>query len=488
MAQNLVFWYNSERMETIIQVENCYSWLYTNNNEVRTKLWRAMRHRERNYFHSRLYKQKLWDGYTEFFKKESGRFLTGLLAEVTAALDHWKVPYKILDQRKHFKFRFNEIDENFLNQWLPPGADPCTLYDYQVDLTNTIIKHKRGVVCAPTASGKTLIMISILKALPQNCPTVILANRKSLVEQNYQEMMEWGFENVGRLYDRYNDPNIFTCATVQSLHKMGTAIGKVRAMVVDEIHENMSKKPKQFFNKMKACSVRVAVSATPFKFGGTDRTQKFSVKGYFGPIMRSTSMGGVLTTNKMQKRGTLSSSKCIFYPIREPMIPYDIYLDAVTNGIAENWKFHEIVKRLVDGLKGRTLILVDRIAHGDALNSMIEGSLWVRGKDNLETRKKVINQLKKSKEKVVAIATQQIFNAGINVMTHNVINAAGGQADHQIVQRIGRGLRTADDKEQLNYYDFVFEINDYLFDHSRKRIRILTEEGHDVEVKDEIDF
>jgi len=473
---------------TVIQIENSYSWLHTHDKGVRQKLWKALRFPEKGYFHSRLYKQKLWDGYVEFFKKESGRFLTGLLPEVEAALKYMGAEYQIVDERNVVDFRFSKIDDQFLNQWLPSSENSFPLYDYQVDLTNSILKNKRGVICSPTASGKTAIMISILKSLPQNCPTLILANRKSLVEQNYDEMMKWGFENVGRMYDKYKEPNIFTCSTVQSLHKMKPVLGKIRALIVDEIHENMSKVPKKFFGQMKSCSIRVAVSATPFKFGGKDKVQKYSVKGYFGPIMRSTSMDGILTTNKLQKRDILSSSKCIFFPIREPDLPYEIYLDAVTRGIAENFHFHEVVKKLVSKLKGRTLILVERIAHGDTLASMIPDALWVQGKDDLETRKHVIEQLKKSKKKTVAIATQGIFNAGVNFMTHNLINAAGGKAEHQIIQRIGRGLRTAGDKEQLNYYDFVFEINDYLFDHSRKRIKILKKEGHDLEIKNEIDF
>jgi superfamily II DNA or RNA helicase len=430
----------------------------------------------------------MWDGYTEFFKKETGRFLTGLLPEILAALDYLKVKYRIVEHRNIIEFQHNKIDDAFLNQWLPEGADPFTLYDYQVDLTNQIIQHKRGVISSPTASGKTAIMISILKALPPNCPTLILANRKSLVQQNYEEMMNWGFEKVGRLYDKFKDPSIFTCATVQSLHKMDKALPLVRALIVDEIHENMSKRPRQLYNKLKACSVRVAVSATPFKFGGTDKCQKYAVKGYFGPIMQSESMKGILTTEKLQKREILAKSLCTFYPITKPEIPYEVYLDAVTKGIAENWDFHEIVTRLAGTLDGRTLILVDRIAHGDALASMIPGSLWVQGKDDLDTRKFVINKLKTAQEKTVAIATQQIFNAGINVMAHNVINAAGGRADHQIVQRIGRGLRTANDKEILKYYDFLFKINEYLESHSKKRIKILKEEGHDVIIKDRIDF
>jgi len=473
-------------MATVIELENCYSWLITDDKKLLTTLWRALRFKKKGYFHTRLYKQKLWDGYIDFFKKESGRFLTGLLPEIRLALKHLNIKHKIVDNRNQAFFRYSEIDDQFMNQWLQKGVDPVTLYDYQVDLTNQIIKYRRGVIQSPTASGKTLIMLSVLKALPQDCPTLILANRKSLVEQNYDEMMQWGFKNVGRLYDKYNNPQTFTCSTVQSLHKYPN-IEKIQALVVDEIHENMSDRPKKFFNKMKSCSIRVAVSATPFKFGGKDDVQRYSVKGYFGPPMESESVKGQLTTKKLQKRNILSDSKITFFYIDEPQIPYEIFLDAVTLGIAENWYFHKVVTRLTKNLDGRILILVDRIAHGDTLSEMIPNSLWVRGQDTLDTRKYVINELKTAKEKTVAIATQQIFNAGINVKTHHVLNAAGGQADHQIVQRIGRGLRTADDKDVLHYWDFIFRINEYLESHSRKRIKILKKEGHEVEIK-EIDF
>lgn len=463
-------------MATVLKIENCYSQLLSDNMEMLTVLYNNMRFRERNYFHSRLYKQKLWDGYTDFFSKKTGKFLTGLLPEVVAALDHLGEKYEKIDNRKEFDFIANQIDEDFLEGF--------KLYDYQIDLTNALLKHKRGVICAPTAAGKTAIMLSILKALPPDCPTLILANKKSLVEQNYEEMVKAGFENVGRLYANHKNPSIFTCATVQSLHKMEPLLDKIKAVVVDEIHENMSKEPKKFLNKMKSCSVRVAVSATPFKFGGKDLCQKWLVKGYFGPILKSKSAGGVLTTKHLQERGMLAKSKCIFYPVREPKLEYEIYLDAVTRGIAENWGFHEMVVKLANKLEGRTLILVDRIAHGDALFSMMPYALWVQGKDDLETRKIVIDKLKNSKEKTIAIATQQIFNAGINVKTHNVINAAGGQADHHIIQRVGRGLRTAEDKDILNYYDFIFHNNQYLLNHSRKRIKILQKEGHDVKLQE----
>ena len=467
----------------ILKIQNNFSQVVTDDENVILTLWSKMRWREKGYFHTSLYKQKRWDGYKDFFSKKTGKFLTGLLPEVQAVLDFLNVKYVIDDFRDPFTWAIKEIDESFLKQF----GGTFDLYDYQAELTNQILKYNRGIIQAPTAAGKTLIMVSILKCLPPNIPTLVLANRKGLCDQNYDAITEWGFTNVGRLYDKYTEPNMITCATWQSVHKIAKILPKIRCLIVDEIHEMLSKGPKKVYNTLTNCHVRVAVSATPFKFGGEDKVQKFGVKGYFGPIMKSKSEG-LLTTDKLKKRNILSASIATFYPIRNPDLPYAIYQDAVTQGIAENFEFHQLVTRLVKSLKGRTLILVERLTHGDYLHDLMPGSLWVRGQDNLESRRFVIEQLKISKDEVVGIATQGIFNAGINIKCHHLINCAGGQADHQIIQRMGRGLRTAEDKDILNYFDFIFFNNTYLLEHSKKRIKILKKEGHEVVIKKEIDF
>ncbi len=474
----------------ILKVQNDYSWLVSDDEKLKSKLWEALRFQEKGYFHTTLYKQGRWDGYTEYFKRNTGRFLTGLLPEVMAALQIRGSEYEIRDNRDSVEFLYQKVDANFLSDLKTAKGDPMILRDYQVDYINQSIKHKRGVVFAPTSAGKTQIMLGILRAIAPKTPILFLANRKSLVQQNYKEIIAAGFDKVGRLYDKYNDPAMITCATVQSLHKIEKILPHFKVLIVDEIHDMMSKVPKKMYNKLKGASVRIAVSATPFKFGGKDKVQKYGVKGYFGPVFKTKAGNeqGILTTSKLQERDILSKSRCTFYPIEKPSIPYDIYQDAITNGVAENPYFHDIVHRLATSLTGRTLILVDRIAHGDALSELIEGSYWVRGEDTLDTREHVIDELKNHTGNVVGIATQQIFNAGINVFLHNLVNAAGGKAEHLIIQRMGRGLRTADDKDVLNYYDFVFNINDYLQRHSRKRIKILKDEGHEIIVKDEVDI
>lgn len=469
-------------------IQNDYSFLKTDDTGLKHLLWESLRFRDKSYFHNPRYKQRLWDGYIEFFNVETGKFLTGLLPEVKIVLKKKNIVYEIVDNREETAFRYKNVDQEFLNLNIPAEKSEIVLHDYQADYINQVIKHKRGIIYAPTSAGKSLIMVGILKAL-KGQPTLVLQNRVGLAEQNYEEIRSWDIPNVGSLWGGNNKPDVITVASVQSIEKIKDKLSTIKVLIVDEVHDMMSKLPKAVYRTLKQCSVRVALSATPFKFGEKDAVQKYFVKGFFGPVLKTkTTETGILTTKELQNRDILSKSKCTFFPIDKPQIPYDVYIDAVTHGIAESYHFHQIITRLAKQQTGRTLILVDRIAHGNALHSLIPDSLWVQGKDNSATRKEVIEQLKKAEGNVVAIATQQIFNTGISVFVHNLINAAGGQAEHMIIQRMGRGLRVAKDKFELNYYDFIFNINEYLLDHSKKRIKILKEQGHEVIIKESLDI
>jgi superfamily II DNA or RNA helicase len=262
-------------------------------------------------------------------------------------------------------------------------------------------------------------------------------------------------------------------------------LDSIRVLIVDEVHDMVSDTAKEIYKKMKNTVIRIGLSAPPFKHGETDKVHKYLVKGFFGPIITTTTTStGRVTTADLQQKGRLSQSKCLFYKICEPDLSLSIYSEAIDLGIVNNLTLHNKVVELTNAFSGRTLILVDRIAHGDQLKKMIPTAYWITGKDDNDSRKEVINMLQSSKTSCIAIATQQIFNTGINVKIHNLINAAGGQADHLIIQRMGRGLRTADDKKEVTYIDFMFENNPYLKKHSAKRVRILEKEGHSLQFFD----
>lgn len=455
----------------------------TSDTELKDTLWRALRYRKKDFYYP-AYRNKGWDGYFDFFDKKTGKFLTGLLPEVEYALKYkFKVKYTIRDDRKDFNFKYTNVNNQFLNYWIPDNPGP-PLYDYQVDLINQATQYKRGLVKAPTGAGKTNVFIGIMRALPPNTPTLVLTDTRDLTIQNYDCLVEKGFENVGIYYSNRKKIDVITCSTVQSAKKLEPYFKNFKVLIVDEIHACMSKVPISVYRKMKYTPVRIGISATPF--GNNCKVQKFLTKGFFGaPFKTKATDSGELTTGLLQGRGILSGSDCTFIEIDEPQLPYEIFQDAVKYGIAENHYFHSIVKKIVKKCTGRTLILVERLVQGDALASMIPGAFWIQGKDDPEIRKEVKEKLRTS-DNIVAIVSQKIISKGIDVKIHNLINAAGGKSEASMIQRMGRGLRTADDKDILNYYDFLFNINDYLRDHSEERIKCLKAEGHPVRIVEEI--
>jgi hypothetical protein len=265
---------------------------------------------------------KLWDGYTEFFKMETGKFLTGLLPEVRAALKKWDISYTVSDERNRVDFRFTDIDENFLNQWIAPNADKVKLHDYQVDFINKITKHHRGVVYAPTSAGKTFIMVGASQGSPQDCPTLVLQNRVALAQQNYERNQELGVQErrrvVGRILPAGHDHRGEHCLDWQDRKGLAQIPsgyrGRNSRYDVGHAQSHISAAQVVFRPH--------GLERTPFKFGETDQVQKFYVKGFFGPVLKTDATeSGILTTKDLQDRGILAASECFFYPIEEPMIP-----------------------------------------------------------------------------------------------------------------------------------------------------------------------
>lgn len=473
---------------TVIRVQNVNSWLITDNTDIKFKLGAALRARPKGYYHNAAYRAKRWDGWRRFFNEKSGVFLTGLLPEVKAALTISKIPYTIEDQSEPVQWTETSIDNQFLNRWLPKGFNPITLHDYQPDLVNQALKYHRGIVQAPTGSGKTFVLVSLLKCLPPKTPILFLTRSKNLTDQNYEEMKTWGVKGLGRWYEDFKEPNDIMCATIhpatfESLEEM---LPKFKAVFVDEVHEAVSAVPIEAYRKMTGACIRIGFSATPFRYNKKqiDKEHKLLVKGHFGPVFKThTTATGYLTAKDLQERGILSKSNCTFYRLAEPDLAYETYQQAVKLGIEENFALHQFVADLARSREGRTLIIVERIKQGEYLKQLMPEADWIYGKHKLEERIPVINSLKAG-EKTIAIVMRQIITAGINIFIHDLINAAGGDAAHNLIQQIGRGLRPANDKERLEFHDILFLINDYLRRHSEWRMKVLEREGHLVSVKD----
>jgi superfamily II DNA or RNA helicase len=475
-----------------LKIGTTHSYLETYDQRFKDKLARAIRARRKGFQHIESYQKGRWDGFIPFFTKRSGMFLTGLRHEVENALKLTNRPYQLIENAETVKWTNNEIGDRFLNHWLPEGLDPIELRDYQPDLANKCFKYNRGIVMAPTGTGKTFILISLLQSLPPKTPVLFMTRNAALVDQNYEEMKKWGVPNVGRFYGTHKDKNYIVCATTnhKTLKNIGAFLPRVKVLLVDEVHECMSETVCKAYDKMESASIRIGFSATPFKYDKRvfEKEHKLLVKGHFGNVFKtSTTKSGFLTTKECQEAGHLSGSNATFYPIDHPDLPYETYQDAIKLGIEENIHFHQIIQRLEKRCKGRKLILVERIQQGKYLKQLMPHAHWLSGKVPLKDRRPVMEMLREDEE-CTCIAMRHIITAGINVKIHHLINAAGGNAAHSLIQQMGRGLRTAKDKDILQYHDFVYLMNDYLRKHSEWRMEVLENEGHKVTLKEELGF
>jgi superfamily II DNA or RNA helicase len=124
--------------------------------------------------------------------------------------------------------------------------------------------------------------------------------------------------------------------------------------------------------------------------------------------------------------------------------------------------------------RGTVLILVDRIEHGEYLQSHIADSQFICGELKKKEREEIIDNIRNGSLSVV-IATK-LFDEGVDFPSmHTLILAAGGRSGIKMIQRTGRVLRLFQGKDRATIYDFI-DRTKYLFSHSKRRVNILKKE------------
>ena len=104
---------------------------------------------------------------------------------------------------------------------------------------------------------------------------------------------------------------------------------------------------------------------------------------------------------------------------------------------------------------GNTLILVDRIAAGERLQSLITDSVFINGDVKLKDRTEAYDDIQDSNNKVI-IATYGVAAVGINVpRIFNLVLIEPGKSFVRVIQSIGRGIRKAEDKDFVQIWDIT---------------------------------
>ena len=356
-------------------------------------------------------------------------------------------------------------------QWTLQHTLALPLRDYQEDIVTRALSRGRGTVVLATAGGKTLVIASIVENIFRQKPNckkaVIVVPDLGLVHQTVRDFTDYRLPlKVSKWtgsdpLDLSADVVVTNVGILQSANSDTDWLKYVDLLIVDECH--------RLRKGNKIVDIIHGVN-TPHKYGftGTLPDSKLDQWNIIGKI------GGLIceiNSDELRKRKFVSEvlvttielvyqSKPAPPTVSTPTADYEAELKFIIESEFRN----NIIAQLASKTTNTTLILVDRIEHGQRLFDAIsriasnKKSWFIRGEVDVEDRQKVQAYMEQSTDSVV-VAISKIFSTGINIKNlHYIIFAGTGGAKIQTIQSIGRGLRLHESKDRL----LVFDISDRL--------------------------
>ena len=418
-----------------------------------------------------------WDGKKSFFSLAGSTYIA-LLPEILTELDkmHWDISLEDNRAPKP-EFIFPEIKEDMFADCLWPKGhtregQPVIFRDYQVGILKNYTENLQSITAAATGAGKTLVTAGLSKLVEQYGRSVIIVPNTSLVTQTEEDYINLGLD-VGVYYGgRKELGHMHTICTWQSINVLiknsvsrrqgdgaphiNDLVDGVICVIVDECHQASAAVLTEILTGIFA--------NVPIRWGLTGTIPQDKI----GELSLYCSIGnlvGKLSAKELQDAGHLAN--CHVNIVQ--MIDYVEYKEyqAELKYLTENTERVAYVARRAEQITktGNTLILVNRIATGKLLQAELSSlaSLlgekpditFVSGAMKDKDRKEEYDSIAESTSKIT-IATYGVAAVGLNIpRIFNLVLFEPGKSFVRVIQSIGRGLRKAQDKDEVQIWDFT---------------------------------
>jgi superfamily II DNA or RNA helicase len=438
------------------------------------------------------YRSKYWDGKIRLYSNHTGEIYVGLLDKLVA----WAKNCEYTVEFKDNKFYGSPFEENEMIsvEGVSDYMKSISRHeprDYQVDAVYDALRYNRKLLISPTASGKSLMIYSIVRYFVEKEHNILLiVPTTSLVEQMYKDFDDYGWnaeEYCHKIYsgkEKSTNKNV-VITTWQSIYNLPRSFFENFDVVIgDEAHQFKSKSLVGIMTKMDSTKYR-------FGFTGTldgSQTHKWVLEGLFGPSYKVTQ------TKELIEKGYLSKLQIKVLLLKHNEHQFDEYEEEIQYLITHD-KRNNFIKNLSLDLKGNTLILYSRVeTHGQPLYEMINSSaakdrkiFFVYGGVDAEEREKVREITEKENDSII-VASYGTFSTGINIKNlHNIVFASPSKSRVRNLQSIGRVLRKGENKTKAVLYDIADDITykskkNYTLNHLIERIKIYNEEKFNYEI------
>ena len=427
------------------------------------------------------YRMKIWDGKIRLFNIHNRVLYSGLIEYVFKFAQNRN--YQVVPDGDWWKPLTIEKNQKFIDDLNLPFVPR----DYQLEAFHHALSYQKTLLVSPTASGKSLIIYLIVRAL--NVKTLIIVPTTSLVSQLYADFQEYGWDSVKYCHqvyagqDKISDKKV-VISTWQSIYKLGRKLFEPYKLVIgDEAHGFKSKSLTAIMTKCINAEYRIGTTGT---LDGT-QTHKLVLEGLFGKIYKVT------TTKKLIDSKQLASFRIDIIVLKYPdevceQFRKIKYVDELEFIVGHD-KRNKYIRNLVLSLDGNTLLLFRLVKkHGRILYNMIKEEAddnrkiyFVHGGTETDTREQ-IRAIAETEQDAIIVASYGVFSTDINIRNlHNIIFASPSKSRIRNLQSIGRGLRLSDNNQETVLYDITDDLRwknrkNYAYRHHEERMKIYDEE------------
>ncbi len=438
------------------------------------------------------YRSKYWDGKIRLYSTHTGEIYVGLLDKIVS----WAKRYEYSVEFKDNKFYGTPLEENEMISYegVKDYMNRISKHkprEYQINAVYDALKYNRKLLISPTASGKSLMIYSVVRYFcDKNNKILLIVPTTSLVEQMYKDFEDYGWDSESYCHKIYsgkekNTNKQVVITTWQSIYNLPRSFFDSYDVVIgDEAHLFKSKSLVSIMTKLDNAKYR-------FGFTGTldgSQTHKWVLEGLFGPSYKVTQ------TKELIEKGHLSKLQIKILLLTHNPHKFNEYEEEIQYLISHD-KRNNFIKNLVLDLKGNSLVLFNRVeTHGLPLYELINNSaskerkiFFVHGGVDTEERE-LVREITEREDNAIIVASYGTFSTGINIRNlHNVIFASPSKSRVRNLQSIGRVLRKGNNKTQAILYDIADDITynskkNYTLNHLIERIKIYNEEDFNYEI------
>ena len=263
-----------------------------------------------------LYRNKMWDGKARLYSMYTKELYVGLLPYLKEFAETLEYDIEVDVPSISEDININKFTEELR---LRSNEKEIQARDYQREAVRHAIKEGRTLLLSPTASGKSLIIYSLVRYHQlKGRKQLIVVPTTSLVEQMYGDFQDYSTangwkvqENCHRIYGGKEKSNEYpiTISTLQSIYKYPKKwFEQFDVFYGDEAHLFKAKSLTTLMNKCVNTPYRIGTTGT---LDGT-KTHRLVLEGVFGQVHKVT------TTKKLMDDKQLANLKIICCTLNYP--------------------------------------------------------------------------------------------------------------------------------------------------------------------------